>query len=293
MNTTLRLLAGTFLLAITMMTELHAQTPDPLASLVAAERAFARMAADAGMKPAFLSWLDDQGIVFRPDAKNGKAVWSEAPESRAILAWDPVWAEVSSDGSLGYTTGPWTFRPSPEEPVASSGTFISVWRRDRNGRWKVMVDLGVSHQLVSDTTDSVATSTIRPVVPPNAQSAEIERERIHALEVDLSAQATVFGFSRAIQPFVADDTRFNRNGQTPIVGRSAIDGLLAQDQAQRSWLVSGWDIAGSRDLAYAWGTYQTVALEPGAAEKGSYLRIWRRNPAGKWTVALEVTSPLP
>src|SRR3954466_15615778 len=76
-----------------------------LNKLVETELSFAGTAAEKGTKTAFLTFLADDGIIFNPTEANGKLVWKARPESPALLSWNPAWADVSSDGKLGYTTG--------------------------------------------------------------------------------------------------------------------------------------------------------------------------------------------
>src|SRR5207249_240699 len=47
----------------------------PLQGLVTAEREFAALSANQGAKAAFLAFLADDGVVFRPMATNGKKAW--------------------------------------------------------------------------------------------------------------------------------------------------------------------------------------------------------------------------
>src|SRR5436853_3401498 len=90
-----------------------AQKPDrraALASLVAAERAFSKAAVDHGVREAFLMNLADDSTLFRPHAVNGKQ-WTEASPARpGLLTWFPIYADVSRDGDLGYTSGPYELR---------------------------------------------------------------------------------------------------------------------------------------------------------------------------------------
>src|SRR5262245_51009985 len=81
-----------------------------LDSLVAAERAFARASKDKGIREAFLEYLADDSIVFRPRAVSGRKWYQDRPESGGHLSWEPAFAEISRGGDLGYTTGPWSFR---------------------------------------------------------------------------------------------------------------------------------------------------------------------------------------
>ena len=56
---------------------------DPLETLVASERAFSAMSVEKGMKDAFLTYLADDGIIFRPLPVNGKSVWAPRRPSPA------------------------------------------------------------------------------------------------------------------------------------------------------------------------------------------------------------------
>src|SRR4249920_702475 len=120
--------------------------PQPLDTLVAAERAFAKRSVEHGMRDAFLAYMAEDGVVFRPTAVNARAVWQPRPPSTATLAWEPEYAEVSASGDLGYTTGPWQFTGAGATTPSDFGHFISVWRRGGDGTWKVVADIGIGHE---------------------------------------------------------------------------------------------------------------------------------------------------
>src|SRR5262249_26998804 len=95
-----------------------------LEAIVAAERAFCKAAAEHGVRQAFLMNLADDSTLFRPHAVNGKQ-WTEASPARpGLLTWFPVYADVSRDGDLGYTTGPYEFRQSPDAKAANYGYYM-------------------------------------------------------------------------------------------------------------------------------------------------------------------------
>lgn len=59
------------------------------------------------------------------------------------LTWDPTFASVSSGGDLGYTVGTYeSSRRVGAERVADRGTYLTVWRRQEDGSWKVEADIG-------------------------------------------------------------------------------------------------------------------------------------------------------
>ena len=116
-----------------------------LDSLVAAERAFAARSVEKGMRDAFLEFLAADGVIFRPLATNGRAVWEARGPIPATLVWEPAFAEVSAAGDLGFTTGPWELRPNDAQRPTGYGHFVSIWQRQSDGTWRVAVDIGVSH----------------------------------------------------------------------------------------------------------------------------------------------------
>jgi ketosteroid isomerase-like protein len=59
------------------------------------------------------------------------------------LTWDPTFAAVSSSGDLGYTVGTReSSRRVGAEQVVDRGTYLTVWRRQEDGSWKVEADIG-------------------------------------------------------------------------------------------------------------------------------------------------------
>ncbi len=141
-----------------------------LASLVEAERAFARTSVEQGMRHAFLEFLADEAVIFRPTPTNGKQWFAPRPETSGTLAWQPVVADVADTGDLGYTTGPYSFSDSAGTPVAH-GHYITVWRLQPDSTWHVEIDAGINHpkpetpapdRVASphDTTTSKALSTL-------------------------------------------------------------------------------------------------------------------------------------
>ena len=78
-----------------------------LQSLIAAERAFSRLSEEKGIKEAFLTYLADDSIVFRPKPVPGRHAYeAAADDSPGLLTWGPAYAEVALGGELGSTTGP-------------------------------------------------------------------------------------------------------------------------------------------------------------------------------------------
>lgn len=60
------------------------------------------------------------------------------------LTWKPVGGDISSAGDLGYTYGTYEFRSMDKEnkPHVEYGKYTSIWKMQKDGSWKVVLDMG-------------------------------------------------------------------------------------------------------------------------------------------------------
>jgi ketosteroid isomerase-like protein len=60
------------------------------------------------------------------------------------LTWTPVGADMSASGDLGYTYGTFEFRSKDKDgkPVVDYGKYTTIWKRQKDGSWKVVLDMG-------------------------------------------------------------------------------------------------------------------------------------------------------
>ena len=112
-----------------------------------AERAFAEMAASAGVPEAFLAFAAEDVVLMRGNTllhgKEEMQAYFAAGTLRDVrLQWEPAFVDVSKAGDLAYTYGPYTFsaRDTSGAPVESTGFFHTVWKRQKDGTWKFVWD---------------------------------------------------------------------------------------------------------------------------------------------------------
>jgi len=261
-----------------------------LESLVRAERLFASLCREQGIKTAFLANLGEDAIVFRPQPVNGPAWYLRSPETGAELAWEPVFADISSALDLGYTTGPWSLGEKGAEPNVF-GQYVSVWRRKPGGEWKVAIDVGIVHPRSSDGArrDPQPEYASEGSASP-ADSADTKKER--RLLRDASQRYFQVwgarGMGDAYREFASDDVLVLRSGSIAVRGKSGALGVVGGDRAASFIDAMGGDLAASNDLGF---TYGVLSWEDGEARTASYLWVWQRTADGSWKIVVDVAVP--
>lgn len=269
-----------------------------LDSIVATENAFSRTAGEKGIRDAFIEFFADESVLFRPDPVPGREWMRASPGAPGLLSWYPVFADVSLAGDLGYTTGPWEFRgKGRDDPEVFHGNFITLWRKEADGTWKVVIDHGMSNPRPA----AAATPSIAPAKPAKVESGslpktDVKAEREGLLTADRTfGKAAEKGSAAAYLDALAEPARLYREGLQPALDREAIRAALGQDPSSMTWEPAGSFVAVSGDLGSTYGIAKR--REDGAngpwVSSHNYFRIWRKQPDGPWKIVLEVMTPRP
>jgi ketosteroid isomerase-like protein len=131
------------LLACGLVPAAAAETPDALAARVRArEVAFAKTMADRD-HAAFTTFVAEEALFMgRERVLRGREAvaqgWKPYFEGeKAPFAWAPERVEVVDSGTLALSSGP-VFDPQGRRV----GTFNSTWRPEKDGEWRVVLDVG-------------------------------------------------------------------------------------------------------------------------------------------------------
>jgi hypothetical protein len=284
-------------------------------SLLDAERAFCHLVEERGIRTGFLAVLDTSAVVFRPGPVDARQWYAARDTIAGILSWQPAFVQASGD--LGFTTGPWQYRPKSmtEEPIAY-GEYVSVWTRAaRNdgggetsvepgrGSWRLLLDLGISHARPSSTANETPMFGVanRPWVgpqknpggPASAQGIRGARERL--LEIDRPFGRTLSPGNPATfyEAYTGNASRLLRGDHPPASGRGAFLDQLADSVALVSWAPREAGVSCWLDLGYTWGEARLVRkATPGDTITTHYLRTWRRVPSlddkqREWQIVIE------
>jgi ketosteroid isomerase-like protein len=279
-----------------------AQAPEPLpeslTQIVEAERAFAARALVIGWKDAFLEYFAPSAIGFaegKPGSAREQIAKNPDPPKDLQLIWEPRYGDVAASGELGYLTGPVrNIRASRDGGKPRFSNYASIWKRQRDGSFKVVMDVGINTpSAVPFAPDFVRaphknrfTGDYDDSTPPLGTADEL-------LNSALKTNAL-----RAYRPHLAEGVRFHRHNQMPVVGVPAAIKWLSSQRAFSSADSRFSEAARSGDLGYTWGSFsiaptRTVGARRGEVQTvnvqaGFYVRVWVRERNGQWKVALDV-----
>jgi ketosteroid isomerase-like protein len=262
----------------------RAESPgEAVKALVDAERKFFQTGQEKGTRAAFLEFLAPDGIVFRPGPVNGQEVWSKRTETGLDLVWEPAFASIARSADFGYDTGPskWRAKKS-DEKFTGFGHFISIWKKQKDGSWKVALDCGIENPEASGKPE-----LLKLLADERGKgSAESLQEAQNGFLVTAKLD-----FTKAFRQFGRDDVRLYRNGSFPAHGKEAGAKLLGPEQAGVAMEVMKSDMSSSADLAYCYGSYSDTRTQPAVA--GHFLQVWQTDASGAWKLVLDWQQPLP
>jgi ketosteroid isomerase-like protein len=284
---------------------LPAQQQDPLPQaldqMIAAERAFAAKALEVGWKQAFLDFFSESAIGYDGEevgyAKEQIRRNPDPPKDHQLL-WEPRYGDVSRSGELGYLTGPSrNILPSRNNGQPRHGVYASIWKRERDGTFRVVIDVGINTPRAATFPEGFTrapaanrfTGELSDRTPPLGTADSV-------LNSDLRTSS-----ARAYNGRLAPGARFHRPLTMPVVGEAAVMRYLATQPRYDAVDSRYAESAQAGDLGYTWGTWSR-RLPPargrsggraGApagerAETGFYTRVWVRDRSGQWKVALDV-----
>ena len=115
-----------------------------LQSMLETDKTFSEMSKQHGMRKAFIEFMDNDGVLLRPNHRpiiGAEAIdfLSQASDSSYTLTWKPSSGEVSASGDLGFTYGIYSLQL---KDTMLNGTYVSIWKKQKDGNWKFVLDAG-------------------------------------------------------------------------------------------------------------------------------------------------------
>ncbi|HKX99828.1 MAG TPA: tetratricopeptide repeat protein [Steroidobacteraceae bacterium] len=256
------------------------------------ERAFVRAAAEKGFRDSFYEYFADDGIAFNPHPFRVRVSLAGQPSTPPPMGadWAPVWGDIAAAGDLGWNTGPLLY-PGRDGKPDRHGLFFSVWKRQTDGSFKVVLDIG------SDTPAAVVPITEPPHTSwregqgtPGGVDVAAAKAALLGAERDFLAVSSAESLGRAYASRLADEARVHRPGVMPVTGRVAIGEWAGAQAGQYRGEPLFADVSKSGELGYAWGSYERIGEDPDA---GYFARVWKKDARGDWRIVFDTVSPVP
>jgi ketosteroid isomerase-like protein len=119
------------------------------AELLKTDVEFSETAQKLGIAEAFVKYADPGATMLPANehavtGADGIRKQFAAMRAGTTLEWKPYKAEAAASGDLGYTLGTYEMRSTGDDgsPVVRYGKYCSVWKKQKDGRWKWVVDVG-------------------------------------------------------------------------------------------------------------------------------------------------------
>jgi len=183
------------------------------------------------------------------------------------LQRDPVFADVSLDGSLGYTWG-WT------RSEKTRGKYLACWRKAAGG-WRLAAFAGTMP--VVDSAAARLTGKRDAAAPVRGRA---DPRELFRADSTFAALAVARSEKEAFQSYAAQNAVSFGSGTQFNEGRQAI-GAAFNDfptDAVLEWWPLAAEIAGSGDLGCTVGEAEINSLH----HYSKYLTIWKRQTNGTW-----------
>lgn len=261
------------------------QPTDKVGQLVSAENYFAALAKEKGIKKAFLSVSDDNTVIFRPGPVNAIKYFKGKRDSLGILNWEPSFARISKSGDWGITAGPSTFKAS-DTSKTHYGDYLSVWKKNTKGVWKLAIDIGVVHPKPKTEPVLVFQNAKNEIYQKQrSQNRLQQREDVVFSSDKLMGTILKADDQIALKEFIAEESRLLFPGFLPITGKKNI---------MNFWRIQGFNLSSepvkadrslSGELAFTYGN--ASILHQGETKKYHYVRVWEVQQGYVWNVIYE------
>jgi ketosteroid isomerase-like protein len=259
-----------------------------VAAVAKAERDFAKMSVVEGTRAAFFANFTEDGISFGPQPAKMRDLFGPPPSAgtprKTKLGWYPIWTDAARSGEVAFSTGPSVTYDFATGKAIRWGQFASVWRKQPDGKWKVVVDIG--SQNAEPPANAEKNWKAAPASRYKAKKIDVdaEVERLKEFERTFTQAGLLSGYEIVL----TGESRLHRQGIFPIVGAGAIlEHLQKSGNESVSFEPQFASVADSGDLAYTYGAY---TMQPGD-KKGYYAHFWKREKNGEWKLVIDVTNP--
>jgi ketosteroid isomerase-like protein len=281
-----------FLLPLFITSSVLAQEPDSSSALFGmreAERNFAKASVMIGRNAAFTEYFADESVLFTDKwITNGKQVSRERKPSPIVLKWEPEFMDISASRDFGISTGPWEVQEyRPNTDPLFTGYFLTVWKKQSTGEWKVILDGGSATPVAEATKHKFTFPSGADKPVPNPPVMNVQQLTKELLDRDVQFESDWKKNPSTFISFLAPDARIQLGGHLPTTNADTIKSWVNQFDRSLTWQPVGAGVASSGDLGFTYGLVTTQNKE---VVKGHYVLIWKKRAGSSWQIVLEMVN---
>ena len=280
-------------LLLLLSTSIFAQEPDSssaLFSMKEAEQNFAKASVMYGRNAAFVDNFAEESVLFTGKwITSGKQFSKDQKGSPIVLKWEPEYMDIADSRDFGISTGPWEVQEyRPGTPPLSTGYSLTVWKRQADGTWKVILDGGGTTPLKKDQKHSFSfpVGADKPVLNSSMLNTGLLSKELIDRDNQFLQDWINSRLPSTYNSFLAPNSRMQFSGHLPTTNADTINYLISHFDKNLLWKTSGSGAATSGDMGFTYGLLETQG-NPEVA-KGHYVRIWKKQPGANWKIVLEM-----
>lgn len=273
-----------FLFFFILFSNVFSQTmDDKVSQLVAAENYFNAQVQEKGLKKAFLSVSDNSTIAFRPGPVSAVRYYKDQPDSIGYLRLDPLYAKIAKSDDWGFTCGSYIFGQQQDSTQKFYGTYLSIWKKNKRGVWRLALDAGVSHKKPAKTPNRMYINPKNDIYLHQRSDSRLQEREDIVLSSDRLLSTITRADNRVAQnEFLTETSWLLFPGREPIIGKKAIMDFWKSNGYKAITEPVKADRSYSGELACTYGNATILA------KKYNYIRVWEVQPGYKWNVIVEV-----
>ena len=111
------------------------------------DRAFSAYSQEHGMADSFYKFASPKAVMLRDNSypivgnKNIRALFDKRELAGNTLIWEPEYVDVAASRDMAYTYGFYKYITADS---TFRGSYVSIWKKDKNNKWKYVFDAGTS-----------------------------------------------------------------------------------------------------------------------------------------------------
>ena len=236
------------------------------------ELEFSKACAEIGIYQATTKYISDEGILFKPGPVNGKKYQSQNHPAPIFIKTYPESVEASLAGDMGFVTGYWEQSSSkPNSSPASFGMFSTVWRKQSNGDWKVVIANAIGGINPQEFQKYQMGHKWEEIECRNGKNEE------SVLKTDSKLNEAIASKNSSLSHYYEAKHQVLQNHKIPT------DISLISLQGSK-WNSMRGITSEMHDMAYTYGSFTDSTTK----KEQYYLRFWKKNSHNQWRVFMDL-----